>query len=127
MRASQFHPLVATLLGKAKRGPVCVLPAGWEAEPVAVADVARHLVDRAVEGPSGAVSEFAGPERLGLRAMARLWLAARGERAVVLPVPVPGRTARAFRMRSNIASPDAARGQVTWADWLSQNARFSSR
>jgi uncharacterized protein YbjT (DUF2867 family) len=127
VRASQFHSLVATMLDKARRGPVCVVPAGWEIEPVATVDVARHLADRAAAGPSGSVSEFAGPERLGLRDVARVWLAAGGGRAAVLPVPIPGKAARAFRMRSNIASPDAARGQVTWADWLSQNAGLSSR
>lgn len=122
-RVSQFHDLVEEVLRRVNYGPVSLVPAGWSAQPVAVRDVAAHIGDRLVAGPSGAVTEFTGPERLGARALARARMRAGRRLGVVLPLPVPGRVARAFRMQSNIASPGAPRGDTTWSDWLSHDAR----
>lgn len=121
VRGAQFHTLVAYLLTMARRGPVCPIPAGWVFQPVDVDEFACHLADRLGAGPSGEIGEYVGPERLSTRALARSWLAAQHAHAAVVPVPVPGRVGRAFRMRSNIGSPGVPHGRVTWAEWLSQN------
>ncbi|HVX44376.1 MAG TPA: NAD(P)H-binding protein [Mycobacteriales bacterium] len=126
VRASQFPQLVLSTLQRGLRGPLCLVPLGFSAEPVAVEDVAVHIADRLEAGPSGAVTEFAGPERLTSSVVARIWLEESGERRIVVPVPVRGRVARAFRMQSNIADARAPRGTRTWReyvqDYVSQHA-----
>lgn len=121
VRASQFPTLCMALLERMTHGPICLAPSGFTVEPVAAEDLAARLVERIEDGPSSATEEFAGPERIGSRRLASTWLRARGKRALVLPVPMPGAVARAFRAKSNIASPDARRGTTTWAEWLSDN------
>jgi uncharacterized protein YbjT (DUF2867 family) len=121
-RISQFHPLVASLLGRLRRGPLLPVPAGWRAEPVAVADAAAHLVARVAAGPTGGSTELAGPQVLELAELARQWLAARGARAYVLPVPLPGSRAAAVRAGANLVGPHAERGSLRWAAWLATPA-----
>lgn len=121
VRASEFPTLCVALLERMTHGPICLAPTGFSAEPVAVEDVAARLVERVEDGPSAAIEEYAGPERFSARRLASTWLRARGKRAIVVPVPVPGAVARAFRAKSNIASPDARRGTATWTDWLADH------
>jgi len=127
LRSSQFHSLIGMIAREFRRGPVCLAPTGMAAEPVAVEDVAAAIVRRLEAGPSGAIEEYAGPERLSARRCARLWLGARHHHALVVPVVIPGRVARAFRCKSNLAALDAERGTVTFADWLSQHPGDRSR
>lgn len=118
VRASQFPQLVMSTLRRGMRGPLCLVPLGFSAEPVAVEDVAAHITDRVEAGPSNAVTEFAGPERLTSSAAARIWIEESGERKLVVPVPIRGRVARAFRLQSNIADADAPRGTRTWREFV---------
>lgn len=122
VRAAQFHELIADLLGRRlRRGPVLFLPTGYSAQPLAVEDLAAHLGQRLAAGPSSAVTEFVGPERLTGRELVRAWRAAGRLRGPVLPVRLRGEVGRAFRMQSNIASPNAERGVVGWSQWLRQH------
>lgn len=122
VRASQFPQLVAGVLRRGLRGPLLFVPAGFAAEPVATEDLAEHLADLVGSGPSGTITEFAGPQRLRARDLAADWLRATGRRALVVPVWLRGPVARAFRMKSNIAGPGAPRGTTTWREYLSQHA-----
>jgi uncharacterized protein YbjT (DUF2867 family) len=122
IRAAQFHELIAQLLSnRLRRGPVLFLPTGYSAQPLAVEDLAAHIAERLASGPSSSVSEFVGPERLTGRELVRAWRAAGRLRGPVLPVRLRGEVGRAFRMQSNIASPDAQRGVIGWAQWLRQH------
>jgi hypothetical protein len=49
----------------------------------------------------------------------RTYLRARGKRRLLLPVPIPGKAARAFRAGANLA-PERAVGQRTWEDFLAE-------
>lgn len=122
VRAAQFPQLVLSTLLKGVRGPLCLVPFGFSAEPVAVQDVAEHLAGCIEAGPSGKVTEFAGPQRLTAPQIARIWLQVTGRRGIVVPVPIRGPVARAFRMQSNIADPGAPRGTRTWREYVSQHA-----
>jgi uncharacterized protein YbjT (DUF2867 family) len=121
LRATQFHEFAAQLIARLRRGPLVPLPV-LSLQPVSSLDVAAALAD-AVElgpGPSGRLPELAGPEVLTLPAMARAVLHARGERALVLPVVLPGAAGRA--MRSGALRPAAGTpvriGTRTFDDYL---------
>lgn len=126
VRAAQFHDMIAHLLqSRLRRGPVLFMPVGWAAQPLAAADLAQYLVRQLAAGPSGGVVEFVGPARLSGREMLRAWRAAGHQRGPAVPVLLRGETARGFRMKSNIGSPDALRGRIGWAQWLRENPELT--
>jgi uncharacterized protein YbjT (DUF2867 family) len=98
LRATQFHEFAAQMIARLRRGPLVPVPL-MAVQPVSVFDVAVALAD-AVEsgpGPSGRVPDLAGPEALRLPGMVRAVLRARDERAIVVPLPLPGAAGRAMR------------------------------
>lgn len=127
LRAAQFHSFVDLLLGRAAaRFPVVfVVPAGFSVQSVADAEVADRLIDVLAGGPTGRLPDFAGPEILRVSAAARTWAELRRVRKPVVPVPIPGAVARAFRTGAN-TSPDADRGRTTWREWLSKAASVTT-
>jgi uncharacterized protein YbjT (DUF2867 family) len=126
VRAAQFHDLIAHLLQtRLKRGPLLFMPIGWAAQPLAAADLGEHLVRQVADGPSNRMVEFVGPARLSGHEMLRAWRAAGHQRGPAVPVLLRGEAARAFRMKSNIGSPDALRGRIGWAQWLRENPRLA--
>ena len=51
--------------------------------------------------------------------MARLWLAARGQRRWRLPIYLPGKIAAGFRA-GYTTTPAEVFGEITWAEWLAR-------
>src|SRR4051812_32656109 len=88
LRATQFHEFPAQLLATSRKGPFAPVPR-MRAQPVAARTVAEHLV-RLAESQPGSTQELAGPEVHEMPDLARRLLAARGVRAWVLPLPLPG-------------------------------------
>lgn len=117
LRAPQFHTLVDQLLGNLLRFPLGVYPAGFKFQPVDAGEVATRLVELVDAGPSGRAPDFAGPEVRSAGDLARAWLRARRRRALLLPLPLLGKTAAAYRAGHNCA-PDNAYGKITWEQWL---------
>jgi uncharacterized protein YbjT (DUF2867 family) len=96
VRATQFHTEVDRRFSATARAGV--LPgAGFPLQPVDPREVAEVLADTVEAEPSRATTQFAGPELLTLRELARAWRVATGRRAVIVPVPLAGATARALR------------------------------
>jgi len=120
VRATQFYPLLDTMLSWAARLPVLAGPANVPGRPVDPADVAARLIAAAESGPSLAVAEFAGPEVLTFAELAAQWLEATGRpRRHLLDLPLPGRLGRAFE--AGHAVPAAAQlGSQTWHSWLTR-------
>lgn len=118
VRATQFHPFVSRLLGTLGRMPLVLpVPAGFWGQPVDVGEIAARLVRCVTDEPSNNIQTFGGPEVLPLGDIARAWLAAQHRRSPIVPVPVPGALAAAFRAGRN-TSPTGERGRVTWTEWL---------
>jgi uncharacterized protein YbjT (DUF2867 family) len=112
LRATQFHTLVAQVFAKsAKLGIVPSVSAPLQ--PVDPAEVGRALADTAESEPSLAITQFAGPEVLSVRELARRWRAATGSHAV--PVRLPA--TRSLRS-GGLINPGAWRGEVTFDAWL---------
>ena len=127
LRATQFHPLVAGFISKAARVPLLLpLPTGFKFQCVAEAEVAARLVGCLDEGPRGRVEDFGGPEVLTLGEMAVGWMEAKGVRKKLVPLPLPGAAAAAFRAGKNTA-PHGARGSIRWRDWLALSSTADVR
>jgi uncharacterized protein YbjT (DUF2867 family) len=112
VRATQFHSLVArTFAAGARLGVVPVMRAPLQ--PVDPREVARALADTAEAEPSFAITQFAGPEVVCVRELARRWREATGSHALPMPLPA-SRSLRA----GGLTNPGAWRGRTTFDAWL---------
>jgi uncharacterized protein YbjT (DUF2867 family) len=125
LRATQFHDLLAFRIGRAARLPVLPLPVSARFQPIDVGEVARRLVDAAQGSPSGRLPDVGGPRVQTLGELARAWLAARGSRRPVLPVPLPGAVGRALRAGA-LTTPAHAAGGPDFATWLRTHGHAST-
>ncbi len=119
LRATQFHPLIDMFLHMLVRLPVAALPRDFQFQPIDAGEVAERMVQHLAGGPAGRLPDIGGPQVRSFGDLARAWLKARGKRALVLPLPLPGRTASGFRRGYN-CTPGHADGRITWEEWLSQ-------
>lgn len=120
LRATQFHPFVATVFAGLNRVPLVLpVPRNFRIQPVAVSDVAGRLVRCLKDGPGGLLRDFCGPEVFSLDEAARMWRDARRSRKPIIRIPVPGGTGAAFRKGYN-TNPDGELGSGRWADWLAR-------
>ncbi|GAA3434653.1 SDR family oxidoreductase [Kutzneria kofuensis] len=117
LRTTQFHELVAQILGLAARLPVMPLPAGFRFQPIDATDVADRLTGLALGAPAGRVADMGGPQILDVRQLARTYLMLTGKRRPLLSVPVPGAIARGYREGHHLA-PDHAVGRRTFEEFL---------
>jgi uncharacterized protein YbjT (DUF2867 family) len=117
LRATQFHDLLAGMFRVLAHSPVLMLPGGTSFQPVDVRDVAARLVDLAEAGPAGRVDDFGGPEIRPVQELARSWLDLTSRSRLVLPVPLPGGLARAYRDGRH-CTPGHADGRITFEDFV---------
>lgn len=117
VRATQFHELVAATLESAGRGRMLPVPRA-ALQPVACAEVARAVADVAEGAARLGRVEVAGPEVTDARDLARAWRSATGRRALLLPVPLPGRLGRALRAGALTTGRPDVRGTTSFAAWL---------
>ena len=117
LRATQFHEFPAQLAERMK-GPLLPVPT-MVTQPVAASEVAECLVELALAGPSGTMSEIAGPEVHRMPELARRLMRAHGSRRFVLPVRLPGKVGTAMAGGGLLPTEDGRRGTQTFADWLS--------
>ena len=125
LRATQFHPFINFLFGKAAAYMPLVmpLPAGYQVQSVGLEDVAARLLRAIDDGPRGLLPDFGGPERMSAREAARVWQQARDVRKPIVPFPGFGGAARGFRAGYNTLPADTAaenRGRLSWAAWLAR-------
>jgi uncharacterized protein YbjT (DUF2867 family) len=117
IRATQFHDLIFKVVRALARLPVLPVPSGVAFQPVDSDEVAARLVDLAEGPPSGLVPDIAGPRVYAMADLVRGYLDATHRRRLLVPMPLPGRAARALRAGANLA-PERAVGTRTWEDFL---------
>ena len=123
LRATQFHYGIDFLLHVLTRLPlVALVPTDWPLQPVAEEEVARRLCEIVQAGPSGRLPDMGGPQVYTSGELARIWLKQRGVHRAIIPLFLPGKTARALRQGGNIC-PQQATGTVSWEAWLQQHER----
>jgi len=125
VRATQFHDFLELFfgadgrLGRWARLGLLPVPRRTRFQSIDLSDVARALVDAALEDGPSRTWTVGGPEVLDARDMAQCWRRAHGSRRPVVAVPLPGGIGDFFREGHNIV-PDARYGTVTYDEWLAQ-------
>ncbi|HEX8855301.1 MAG TPA: NAD(P)H-binding protein [Thermoleophilaceae bacterium] len=126
LRATQFHELMFTTVQQMTKLPVVPAPAGFRFQPVAADEVAARLVELALGEPAGLVPDIAGPRVYEMTELVREYLRSRGKRRPILPLPLPGKAAHAFREGANLA-PERAVGRRTWEEFLADRTTSLSQ
>ena len=89
LRATQFHEFAEQIYERAKIGPFHVAPR-MRTQPIAAREVGAHLVSLAEAEPAGRARDLAGPREESLVEMVRGLARARGSRAWIPAIPLPG-------------------------------------
>jgi uncharacterized protein YbjT (DUF2867 family) len=119
LRATQFHELILMVARQMARSPVIPVPVGFRFQPIAGDEVAARLAELALDRPAGLVSDMAGPKVYATADLIRGYLHARRKRRMMVPLPLPGKAASAFRAGANLAL-DRAVGRRTWEAFLAE-------
>jgi uncharacterized protein YbjT (DUF2867 family) len=122
VQATQFHELAASALAAAARFRVLPVP-GMKLQTVAAAEVAGAVADVTEGAPARGRIRVAGPRIMMAAEVARTWRAVTGRRALLVPVPVPGRLGRALRGGGLTTSQPDICGTISFGDWLASQAR----
>jgi len=126
VQATQFHELAASALTAAARFRLLPVP-GMKLQTIAAAEVAVAVADITEGAPVRGRIRVAGPQIMTAAEVARTWREVTGRRALLVPVPVPGKLGRALRRGGLTASQPDVRGTISFADWLSRQAEVSGR
>jgi uncharacterized protein YbjT (DUF2867 family) len=121
LRATQFYDLILTTVRTMAKIPVVPTPSGVRFQPIDTREVATQLVEIALSGPSGLVPDIAGPRAYELKDLLRSYLDATHRHRLMVPVKIPGKSARAIRDGANLA-PQHAVGRRTWEDFLTDRS-----
>ena len=122
LRTTQFHDLVLMFLIVLTKGPFALAPRGFRSQPVDVGEVAARMTSLLLGDPAGRVPDFGGPRVESFEETLPLFLALTGRRRLVLPLPLRGRVAAAFRAGGNLLS-DGERGSRTFEEYLRTRLR----
>ncbi|BAS12378.1 conserved hypothetical protein [Arthrobacter sp. Hiyo8] len=93
---------------------------------VASREVADQLVELALGEPAGLVPDFAGPACYPMGGLIRSYLAAAGQRRLLVPLHMPGSAAKAIREGANL-SEDRSVGRRTWEEFLTEHVSRAVR
>ncbi len=122
LRATQFYDLVFGAMRALDKLPVMLVPRGLVGQPIDAGEVAGRMVELAFDGPAGRAPDVGGPGVWTMAEAARGYLCATGRKRKLLEVPLPGKTARAFRSGA-LTCPQNAYGRITWEEFLQENVR----
>ncbi len=130
-RCTQFHDLIYNAMSRVGHVPGTPLPRGIRFQPLDTGEAADRFVELVAAGAAGRAEDIAGPEVRSIDELAESYLASTGRQPRLLPLPVGGKVAAAFRAGLHI-DPDASFGKVTWEEFLdgmlgSAEAATSSR
>lgn len=116
LRASQFHEFADQVLAQLP-GPVAPVPK-MKSQPIAVDEVAAHLVGLAVGEPQQMAPELAGPQVESVVDMARRVVRRRGQHRLVVPLRIPGAAGKGMAHGALLPTGPGPRGRQTFAEWL---------
>jgi uncharacterized protein YbjT (DUF2867 family) len=121
LRATQFYDLFL-IVGKAvAKLPLAPFAAGFRFQPVDSDEVAARLTALAQGEPAGVVPDLGGPRVYPMSDLVRSYLRAVRRRRLLLPLWIPGKTARVVRAGGNLvapALPAVPTGTGTWEEFL---------
>ncbi len=97
--------------------PVIPIPTRARFQPVDTGEVAKRLVELALAAPAGLVDDIGGPRAYPMGDLLKAYLRASHKHRALVPMPLPGKAARAVRAGSNL-TPEHAVGKRTWEEFL---------
>jgi uncharacterized protein YbjT (DUF2867 family) len=122
LRSTQFHQMNFKVAQGMAKLPIIPVPSGWRFQPIDAAEVADRLVDLALAEPAGLVSEIGGPRIYEMAKLLQSYLHATRKRRLIVPMPIAGGAARAFREGANL-TPHHPFGRRTWEEFLVDQLR----
>ena len=117
LRATQFYDLVLVAIRFLDRLPVMAIPKGFLGQPIDAGEAAGRLVELALSKPAGRVRDAGGPEVRTFTEAVHGYFEVTGRRRKIFEVPVPGKTARAFR-EGALTCTEGAYGKIQWEEFL---------
>jgi uncharacterized protein YbjT (DUF2867 family) len=120
VRATQFFEFIDSIAGAATAGDT-VHVSSMLFQPMAVADVAKAVVEVAAGEPINATIEIGGPEAFPMDELVRRTLAARHDSRTVVGDPHTPYFGTELAERSLVPGPDAQLGATHFEDWLAQS------
>lgn len=118
VRSTQWLEFAGQHLDRMRLGRIALVPQ-MRIKPVALSAVAEVVADFATGRRTGTSCEIAGPEITTLWDMTEQLP---GKRVVPLPMPIPGRTGRAFRDGTLVPGADTEVVGPDFSQWLSARA-----
>ena len=118
LRATQFFDAVALIAKAMAKLPLIPVPSGVRFQPVDTGEVADRLIELADGAPIGLAPDFGGPTAYPMADLIRSYLEAVGRHRALMPVHLPGKTARAVKDGANLPAADATLGHRTWEEFL---------
>jgi uncharacterized protein YbjT (DUF2867 family) len=119
LRVTQFFNYCFENSRKLARFPLAApIPRGCRVQPVDSREVAARLVELALGGPAGRAPDMSGPEVSSWEILFRSYLAATGQRKLVVPMPLPG--SKAMRNGALLPPPLHTEGARTWDQFLAE-------
>ncbi|MFG1920792.1 SDR family oxidoreductase [Cryptosporangium sp. NPDC048952] len=122
LRATQFHEFAGQLATQTKFGPFVVVPT-IVTRPVAVSEVGEVLADVVEAPPAERAPDLFGPAVQKMPDMVRRTLQARGVRALVIPVPLPGKVGEMMRSGRMGGNGVGRRSHETFDEWVQGEPR----
>jgi uncharacterized protein YbjT (DUF2867 family) len=121
LRATQFYDLFLIVGRAVAKLPLAPVAAGFRFQPVDADEVAARLVSLALGEPAGLVPDLGGPRVYRMSDLVRSYLRAVHRRRLLLPLWIPGKSARVVRAGGNIVAPAVPATPVgikTWEEFL---------
>jgi len=117
LRETQFHTLLDHFfLPMFKKWRFLFLPRSAKFQLMDVGEAADRLVEALEKGTSGHHPDIGGPEVLDAGTIAEMWLRARGEKAIGIPLPAWGPLSGLAKAYN--CCPDSIGGKITWGEYL---------
>ena len=116
-RVTQFHDLIATILGYAARLPILPLPSGTSVQSIDTADAAARLVELAAGPARGRAPDLGGPRVEPIQDLARQYLRLTDRKRRVGSIRYPGAVARGYRSGFHL-TPEHADGAFNFQHYL---------
>jgi len=119
LRTTQWHTLAVKFCQLLGSLPLVAVPKRVRMQLLDAGEVAQRMAGLVQGPPSQHVPEMGGPEALSFAEIARKYYKAVGKRRVVIELPLPGKSARAFAAGYNLA-PEHRDGRITWDEYLAR-------
>lgn len=119
LRATQFHEFVGQNINRMAAGPIQAAPK-MRLQPIAGIEVAKALVDLALQPAAGLVQDLAGPQEEYLPDLFAQYLAKEGRSPKLVEVPLPGAMGKAMREGGILPDRGARQGHEVFSHWLAR-------